>query len=76
MLIYYLLGISILLGLTLIIFKIMLAPTVQKIEGESADDWLRRSNKDLAKNLVILLVAVSTACALMICLCNAVRNLS
>lgn len=76
MFIYYLLGISILLGLTFVIFKVMLAPSVQKIEGESVDDWLRRSNKNLAKSMVILLVAVSMACALMICLCNAVMNLN
>ncbi len=76
MFIYYLLGISILLGLTFVIFKVMLALSVQKIEGESVDDWLRRSNKDLAKSMFILLVAVSMACALMMSLCNAVMNLN
>lgn len=74
--IYYFLGISIFLGLAFVIFKVMLAPNVQKIEDESVDDWLYRSNKDLAKRLVIFLAAFCAAIILIIYLSSIARNLN
>lgn len=74
--IYYFLGISIFLGLAFVIFKVMLAPNVQKIEDESVDDWLYRSNKDLAKRLVIFLAAFCAAIILIIYLSGIARNLN
>lgn len=74
--IYYFLGISIFLGLAFLMIKLISAPMVEEIEGESVDDWLYREDKNLAKRLIIFIAAFCAAIILIIYLSSIARNLN